>query len=95
MERGEIFEFINDNGTTIKAVCLSQSTRTGDTIEDGDYNSYVCYAQNKLFYIIQTFHVEWMSDSPVPNVTEEWEEGNTLVNYCLIPEFDEILKNYE
>ena len=93
MERGSIFEFYV-NGATVRAVCIDIADRQ-DYYDDSGYKSYLCYAQNRLFYYIEYFTVKYNEDSLEPECTSTWELGNILVDYCVIPEFDEILKSFE
>lgn len=85
MERGEIFfEFTQDN-VVVKAVCL-------DTCNPIDYYdgsgsiSYLCYAQNSIFYYIR----EWDAEGKT-----RWLLGLTVVDYCTIPEIDAILESHK
>lgn len=93
MKRGDIFEFTTGD-EIIRAVCIDRADRQ-DYYDDSGYESYLCYAKNKLFYYIENFTVKYNEDSLEPECTSTWELGNTLVEYCIIPEFDEILKSYK
>lgn len=94
MQKGDIFEFTADNGVSVRAICLDRVDRQ-DYYDGSGYESYLCYAQNRLFYYIQNFTVEYNEDSLEPECTSTWELGNTLVDYCVIPEWDEVLKSLE
>lgn len=92
MERGDIFEFTN-NGVLVRAVCISNYRM--DFYENNGYTCYLCYAQNRLFHYIHNYSEDFNCDTETWETQESWEVGNTLVDYCVIPEFDEILKSYE
>lgn len=79
MKKNEIFTFTAPNGVEVTAVVVH-------TIFQGNAKQLdICYAQNRLFTIV------------------EWEiakdkgfnyNGETIVDYCVLPEYDAMLENY-
>lgn len=83
MEKGTVFTF-EDNNTEIEAVVV-------DVQSMGDcQNMYICYAQNRLF----TYWVQGYQDMETGEWNSEYIEGKTIVDYCIIPEYDDILATY-
>lgn len=87
MERGDIFEFTAPNGVLVKAVCVSTVSAEEDRIV------YLCYAQNRLFFYEHLYHFGFNEDTLEETCYETWEIGLTTIEYCIVPEFDEVLNN--
>lgn len=93
MQKGTIFEFTAPNGAEVLAVCIdcvaTNEARFGIT------NTFVCYGQNRLFtYIID--YVQLPIEVEEGNIEYQLCEtnprfGSVLCDYCVIPEYDEIL----
>lgn len=84
MKKNEIFTFTAPNGVEVTAVCVEE---IGYNVRFGiATTTYLCYSQNRLFtYINKIDTLENTNDSGY---------GITLVEYCVIPEYDEMLEEY-
>ena len=93
MEQGTLFDFIAPNGTDILAVCIecvaTNKARFGIT------NTFICYGQNRLFtYILDYIQlpIEVEEGSTEYQLCETNPRfGSILCDYCIIPEYDELL----
>lgn len=93
MKRGDVYKITIDD-VTVNAVCINAYCM--DNYEENNgYTYYLCYAQNSLFHCIHNYYEYFDHDTEMWKSHEYWELGDTLVDYCVIPEFDEILKSYE
>lgn len=93
MKKGTIFEFTAPNSAEVLAVCIDCVA----TVEAGSgiTNTFVCYGQNRLFtYLIDYTNlpieveegvIEYQLCESNPRL------GSTLCEYCVIPEYDEML----
>ena len=83
----EVFTFITHNHIRINAICMCLcDTDYVDALNLVD-NTYLCYSQNRLFYIHQR-HDLAVREYVIKDLNQ------TLVNYCIIPEYDIKLKEY-
>lgn len=86
MKRNDIFTFTAPNGVEVTAValdCISSSNILGST------NTWICYAQNRIFTCIEEQH-DFTSFSKC-DVTTNYKYGGTIVNYAILPDYDELL----
>ena len=101
MEKHDIFEFTAPNGVAVTAVVLNKTTHYADTI-DCYSATYLCYAQNRIFtylYTERTLPVcigqdEYGDDRFEYQDVKEYEFGEVIVDYAILPDYDEVLKNY-
>jgi hypothetical protein len=83
----EVFTFITRNNVKLDAVCIK---RIGHQyIDESDIvdNIFLCYSQNRLFKLHEIYNIE----------SKEYrirDFNQTLVDYCIIPEYDKKLKEY-
>lgn len=93
MKKDTIFEFTTPNGVKVLAVCIgcvaSLEARFGIT------NTFVCYSQNRVFtYIIDYVQLPIEVETGVIEYQcceTNHRFGSILCDYCIIPEYDEIL----
>ena len=94
MKKNDVFTFTAPNGAKVTGVVVNLLS---SSIEEGkcdyfEYRTWLCYAQNRLFSYNEAYGSKW------PNEPEEtlWARfGNTLVDYCIIPELDDLLEKHE
>lgn len=95
MSKGTVFEFDTTNGGKAIGIVV-------DTIDiDGDaafeYTStYLCYSQNRLFYLIVSN--KYAGIDPETHDAAYYVEhkvGNTVIEYVILPEYDEAIAHYE
>lgn len=82
MKKNEIFTFIAPDGVEVKAIAIYAIT-----LFDGNKfigNKWICYAQNRLFIMMD--YKEGIKKY------EEPEYKEVIVGYCILPEYDELLK---
>ena len=112
MEKNDIFTFIADNGAKVTAIVIDYvGTETEQTFDSTLITkTYLCYAQNRLFYHIEETRIDKVINGDVPDdeigylymikyhshdvKTVDFIE-RVLVDYCNIPEYNEKLKEYE
>ncbi len=89
MKKNDIFTFKAPNGAEVTAVVIYKRKLMKDFVNYVQYE-YVAYAQNRLFTCTQMERVidrENYNACPI-------EYGHVLVEYCVIPEYDELLERY-
>ncbi len=80
MNKNDIFTFTAPNGAEMTGVCLYPISKgVAVTI-------YLCYAQNRLFTMLEE---ETMTDKGIKKTMRYHE---VVVEYCIIPGYDEVLK---
>lgn len=81
----EVFTFVTHNNVTINAVCIKRINH--NYIDDLNFvdNIFLCYSQNRLF----TIHV--ICDMAINEYVIK-DRNETLVEHCIMPEYDEKLK---
>lgn len=80
----EVFTFVTHNNVKLDAVCIKRINHTFLDESDLVDNIFLCYSQNRLFklHLLRNLDVE-------EYVIKDGNE--TLVEYCIIPEYDELL----
>lgn len=89
MKKNDIFTFKAPNGAEVAAVVIYKRKLMKDFVNYVQYE-YVAYAQNRLFTCTQMERVidrENYNACPI-------EYGHVLVDYCIIPKYDELLERY-
>ena len=87
MKKNDIFTFTAPNGVEVTAVVVAK------VAHEVDYKwatkRFVCYAQNRLFTYEES-HCIWehMNEEP------KSKYGEVLVNYAILPDYDELLARY-
>ena len=82
MKKNEIFTFTAPNGAEVTAVVVH-------TIFQGSEKQLdICYAQNRLFTL-----VEWEIAKDKGFKKELIYNGETIVDYCVLPEYDAMLED--
>lgn len=84
MKKNDVFTFTAPNGVEVTAIALYAVT-----LFDGDKyigNKWICYAQNKLFAMMDY-------KGGIKNYEAPEYEG-VIADYCIIPEYDELLARY-
>jgi hypothetical protein len=100
MKKNDVFTFTAPNGVEVTAVALYQF-KAVDTYH-GYSIGWICYAQNRIITIWEKFHfIEVPLNPPINGATYKQEEevslefGKVIVEYCIIPELDELLEKHE
>lgn len=83
MKKNDVFAFTAPNGVEVTGVVTA-------IISSTKYQTVaLCYAQNRLF----TFYEHIAYDLETGDAESDYSYGEVLVDYCIIPELDEVLKN--
>ena len=81
MEKNKTFEFYS-NGVMVTAVVVA-------IVSSNKYQTIaLCYAQNRLF----TFYEHVTRNVETGETESDYSYGEVIVNYAVLPEFDDILK---
>jgi hypothetical protein len=94
MKKNDIFTFTAPNGVEVTAIVVNQIS--DDYIEDHDAMSkeWLCYAQNRLFTFYEMVgRKNAFTPKEEAYLIDSWY-GRILVEYCIIPEYDEMLEDY-
>lgn len=86
MKKNDIFTFTAPNGVEVQAVVinkLSYRVMAGETT-----TTWICYAQNRLFTYKMIQDI-WYKSKPI-----EYHYGEILVEYAILPDYDEMLARY-
>ena len=81
MKKNDVFTFTAPNGAEVTAVVVAEINHKFNNTTQEEKNSYLCYAQNRLFTIKAVY-------TPT-SINEEY--GEIIVEYCILPDYDEIL----
>ena len=107
MKKNDVFTFTAPNGAEVTGVVVSELNTHEIEDTDCITSTYLCYAQNRLFtFIVGKYYVDipeavikqYKSSHPEAEIKNKyWEEsersfGKVLVDYALLPEYDEMLK---
>ena len=91
MKKNDIFTFTAPNGVEVTAVVISTVDATLPCKTDRYWTErrmlYICYGQNRLFTMTTKIEGKIFCKE-VGNP----EYGEIIVDYCIIPEYDEMLK---
>ena len=94
MRKNDIFTFTAPNGVEVQAIVVDETHVYHLPNEDARLHTYLCYGQNRLFYYA------WL-EGFIRHTPEEkcWEASeysyvNKLVDYCILPNYDELLARY-
>ena len=80
MKKNDVFTFTAPNGEEVTGAVI-------DVVETSYYtNLYLCYAQNRLFYIFETINEDLYY--------VEMNVGETIVEYAVLPAYDEALERF-
>ena len=98
MQKNEVFTFTAPNGAEVTAIvlCVDSSLH-----QEGTYwVNYLCYAQNKLFYMGQKAVGKPVIESAcvvdyTPEFVGELEMEGIVVDYAILPDYDNMLENYQ
>lgn len=94
MKKDDVFTFTAPNGVEVVGVVVATISRTKCQ------NVLMCYAQNRLFVYYEHSPKNWTIESIAYSKEKDEEEpgrsyvGETLVDYAILPKYDEILKNH-
>jgi hypothetical protein len=80
----EVFTFVTHNNVKLDAVCIKRMYHKYIDELDIVDNIFLCYSQNRLFQLHEIYNTE----------SKEYrirDLNQTLVDYCIIPEYDELL----
>lgn len=85
MKKNQIFEFTDSNGVVVTAVVV-------DTLRNDENQEWLlCYTQNRLFYY--WCHIQ--KDYETGELDYCYSYGGIAVKYCIIPELDRLLEDYQ
>lgn len=92
MQKNDIFTFTAPSGAEVTAVVVAELCSTHDDIDDSLFLEYLCYSQNRLFTYGERCQRENACTPEEKILTIEKEYGKVLVDYCIIPEYDALLR---
>ena len=101
MKKNDVFQFTAPNGVEVIAVVLDKTTHLAEM--NDDYTAvYLCYAQNRIFSYIYTERTvpvcigqdEYGDDRFEYQDVKEYEYGKVVVDYAILPDYDELLKSF-
>ena len=84
MKKNDVFTFTAPNGVEVTAVALYAVTLFNGSTFIG--NKWICYAQNRLFTMMD--YKEGIKKYEKP------EYGEVIVDYCILPDYDDMLERY-
>lgn len=84
MDKNTIFTFLSESNVEVIAVVVAVLT------SDKYQSVYLCYAQNRLF----TYCKHIQEDPETGESDEFYFYGERLVDYAILPDYDELLKKY-
>ena len=88
MKKNDVFTFTAPNGVEVTAVVVAIIGGYED--EWAVYNSFLCYAQNRLFKYTERY--VWDEHDKEPT---GYPAGSVvLVDYAILPDYDEMLARY-
>ena len=94
MKKLDIFEMTLDNGVDVAYGVVIDTINTVENNFDKKY-THLCYCQNRLFYYIEKLTYRGIeSDTHEPMYETTYERGNTVVDYVVLPAYDECLANW-
>ena len=89
MKKNEIFTFTAPNGAEVTGVVINAAWDNVHAV-----NSYLCYAQNRLFIgITDNQWIDVDSDTK-QRVETPVEVREVLVDYAVLPDYDAMLERY-
>ena len=99
MKKNDVFEFTAPNGSDVQAVVIMDCGYTCLGYFDGFTTfTWLCYAQNRLFTYIEIYNPSTEYDEngePYYKDNVEYEYGEIIAEYAVIPEYDDILEAYQ
>lgn len=99
MEKNQIFTFTAPNGAEVTAVVIEKIGGGFYQGCDCSYDTFLCYAQNRVFTYAEEKYREkaimHSCDLKQPVISVGYEFGRVLIDYCIIPEYDNLLEDYE
>ena len=78
MKKNDVFTFTASNGAEVTGAVIDVVETTYFT------NLCLCYAQNRLFYIFETIHEDYVEKSV----------GETIVEYAVLPAYDDAIREF-
>lgn len=92
MKKNDVFTFIASNGAEVTAVVISVVDATLPCKTDRYWTErrmlYICYGQNRIFTMIAKIEGSRLFWKEVGNP----EYGEVIIDYAILPEYDEMLK---
>jgi hypothetical protein len=86
MKKNDIFTFTAPNGVEVTAVVINELSYR--VIAGEAATTWICYAQNRLFTYKMIQDI-WDKSKPI-----EYHYGEILVDYCILPDYDDMLEAY-
>ena len=78
MKKNDVFTFTAPNGTEVTGAVIDVVETTYFT------NLCLCYAQNRIFYIFETIHEDYV----------DRKVGETIVEYAILPAYDDAIEEF-
>ena len=95
MKKNDVFIFTAPNGVEVTAVVIAELSSSYNEMDDSVYKEFLCYAQNRLFTYAETYRRENAFTPEEAIFTTESVYGEILVDYCILPDYDAILEDYQ
>lgn len=92
MKKYDVFTFTAPDGAEVTAAVVAELCSTHDDIDDSLFIEYLCYSQNRLFTYGEKYQRENACTPEEKVLTTEKMYGKVLVNYCIIPGYDALLR---
>ena len=84
MKKNDVFTFTAPNGVEVAAVVIA-------IISNSKYQTItLCYAQNRLF----TYYEHIAYDAETGDAESDYSYGEVVVDYAILPDYDEMLARY-
>lgn len=85
MKKNDVFTFIDSNGVEVMGVVLDKALQI-DCLNNVEIK-YLCYAQNRLFYYVETYWFERGEST--------YAVGDSIVDSAVLPDYDNALEDYQ
>ena len=87
MKKNDVFTFTAPNGKEVTGIIVAKIAH--EVGYKWATTRFLCYAQNRLFTYEESHCIwEYMQEKP------EFRYDEILVDYAVLPEYDELLNNY-
>lgn len=98
MNKLDIFTFCPNGVDEIYGVVIDRVNDTPVPTMEGDvetiYECYLCYAQNRLFYLSRFRHVKLTADGVERVIEDDFKPSEPIVEYVVMPAYDDCLANW-
>ena len=98
MNNLDIFTFCPNGVDETYGVVIDRVNDTPVPTMEGDvqtiYECYLCYAQNKMFYLSRLRHVRLMADGVERVIEDDFKHSEPIVEHVVLPDYDTCLTNW-